>query len=152
MGPAFRASPTALVGAGSLLLLAIVLFTFTALRGTPPSSSVFPTNPQIESRWGIRPTMVAATADGGLVDFRFIVIDPEKAAALMGTVDNLPVMRTEDTGVLVNSAAAMAGDRHNYTAGQTYFLLYRNTQGAIRSGTAVTIIFGDLKIDHVIAR
>jgi hypothetical protein len=153
VGSTLRASPTPFVGAAALLLVAAGLIAIsTALRAAPPSPSAFPMNPQVESRWGIRPTLVAATADGGLVDFRFIVLDPEKASALLGTEENLPVLRTEDRGTLVNSAAAMAGGRHDYAAGHTYFLLYRNTNGAIRPGTPVTILIGELKIEHVIAR
>lgn len=151
--PLLRTSPTPILGAASLVLLFAALLAISAsLRSVPPTPAAFPTNPQVEAQWGIRPTLVAATADGGLVDFRFVVLDPEKASLLLGTEANLPVLRTEDRGTLVNSAAAMAGGRHDYNAGQTYFLLYRNTNGAIRPGTPLSILFGDLRIEHVVAR
>jgi hypothetical protein len=137
-------------------LVIVVAFLLAAalasvLQPTPTGETV-PINAAIEAKWGIRPTLIAYTADGGLVDFRYIVLDPDKVAALMSDVQNLPVLRAEDSGTLVNSTAAMAGDRHTFAAGQTYFMLYRNASGAIRTGTPVTILFGDLKIEHVIAR
>lgn len=136
----------------AVIVAAVLLTAFSLLRPAPSGATTVPTNAAIEARWGVRPTLVATTADGGLVDFRFVVLDPDKVSALMSDPQNLPVLRVEASGTIVNSAAAMAGDRHNYNAGGTYFVLYRNIGGAIRPGTAVTILFGDLKIEHVIAR
>jgi hypothetical protein len=125
---------------------------FGALQPAPIVSTTMPTSPDIEAKWGVRPTQVAMTADGGLVDFRFIVLDSDKASSLMSDSSTLPVLRTENTGVLINSAASMAAERHTFDTGKTYFILYRNAGGAIQPGTPVTIFFGDLKIEHVIAR
>lgn len=138
----------------TLLVAAVLLAAVVAgvLRPAPTGGEAIATNAAIEARWGVRPTLIASTADGGLVDFRYIVLDPDKVSALMSDVQNLPVLRAEDSGTLVNSTATMAGDRHTFNAGGTYFMLYRNTNGAIRPGTPVTIQFGDLKIEHVIAR
>ena len=123
-----------------------------ALRSDPKGSLVPAVNPVVEARWGIRPVQVATTADGGLVDFRFIALDADKALALMQDVNNLPVLRVESSGKLVNSAAAMSAN-HDLAAGRTYFLLYRNAGGVIRRGTRVSILFHDgSKIEHVVAR
>jgi len=42
----------------------------------------FPANPTIEERWGIRFTAVNVLADGGIVELRYIVIDPAKGARI----------------------------------------------------------------------
>jgi hypothetical protein len=117
----------------------------------PPINSPLPTSPEIEQKWGIRITQVGVTADGGMVDFRYIVLDPTKAHAMIADVERLPVLITEDSKTLVNSAALM-DPKHDLTAGRTYFLLYRNTHGAIQSGTPVTVKIGDLLLEHVIAK
>ena len=134
-----------------LALLAVAVGVGLALRPAAPGSIPVPLNPAVEARWGIRVMQVAATADGGLVDFRFVVLDPEKASEMMSSVDNLPVLRPDGSTTLINSAAQM-GAHTVLRAGQTYFLLYRDTSGAIRRGTSLTVQFGDLSIDHVIAR
>ena len=149
--PLGRPSRT-VVAAALVALFLIAAAAFAALRPSSTGTAEVPTSADIEAKWGVRPIMVASTADGGLVDFRFIALDPEKVAALMSDVKNLPVLVAEDSGTLINSTAAMAGDKHTFNAGGTYFMLYRNTNGAIRPGTYVTIAFGDLKIQHVIAR
>jgi hypothetical protein len=50
--------------------------------------------------------------------------------------------------MLVNSYA-LHGLAHNLTPGLTYFILYRNTRGAIKPGGLVTVKFGDLQLEHV---
>jgi hypothetical protein len=113
----------------------------------PATGAQMPTNPAIEERWGIRVKQIGVSADGGLVDFRFVVVDPDKALTMMTDEKNLPVLVTEDNGKLVNSAALMPS-KHALTPGQTYFLLYRNAQGAIKHDSSVTVVFGDLKLEH----
>ena len=149
--PSWRPSRPVVAGmvVGAFVLAAAL---FGALQPVPSVTAAMPTNPAIEAKWGVRPTQVAMTADGGLVDFRFIVLDSDKASSLMSDSSNLPVLRTEDTGSLIQSAASMGAEQHNFDTGRTYFILYRNSGGAIKPGTPVTILFGDLKIEHVIAR
>ncbi len=142
--------------AGLVLLLAAVGFfaarSFAAARYPgPPSHKASAAD--IEQKWGIRITQVAVTADGGMVDFRYQVIDPEKAINLtledkQGDIPDLPVLVAEDNGGLINSAAQMAA-KHDIRAGQTYFLLYRNNRGAVKSGSTVSVIIGDQRLEHV---
>ena len=138
------------------LLVALVLIGgFFAVRmwfaPHPAPSVAMPVSPAIEEKWGIRITQIGVTADGGLVDFRYIVLDPVKALAMAIDVKNLPVLIAEENGMVVNSAAMMA-PKHTIYPGQTYFLLYRNTHGAIKPGEAVSVEFGDLRLEHVIAK
>jgi len=131
--------------------IALVVLTTGFLRGGSTTLAPVPLSADIEAKWGIRVTQVAVTADGGLVELRFVVLDSEKASAMMNSVNNLPVMHPDGTNLLVNSAAQMS-EHSVLTAGQTYFLLYRNTSGVVKRGASLTIAFGDLHIDHVIAR
>ncbi|MBI5304499.1 MAG: hypothetical protein HY868_20365 [Chloroflexi bacterium] len=139
-------------------LVAGMLFLLPA-PAPAPEPVVMPVSPEIEERWGVRISQIGVTADGGLVDFRFIVIDPDKALAMLQNVENLPVLVAEDTGAIVNSMAMMAG-RHSLQPGRTYFLLYRNTLGAIKPGSRVKVMFNNsvtnsgqaLQIEHVQAQ
>ena len=105
----------------------------------------------IEARWGVRVTQVGVSGDGGLIDFRFIVVDPDKALAMLEDVKNVPVLIAEDSGAVVNATALMA-HRNDLKPGRTYFLLYRNTGGAIQRGTLVSVLFGDLRLEHIRAK
>jgi hypothetical protein len=105
----------------------------------------------IEERWGVRFTQVGVTADGGMIDLRFQVLDPDKALAMIDDVERLPVMVAEGSGQLVNSALPMPA-RHELAAGRTYFLLYRNGAGAIKPGEPVTVVVGEQRLEHLLAQ
>jgi hypothetical protein len=80
------------------------------------------------------------------------VLDPDKALTMMQDVNNLPVLVAENKNAWINSAALMSA-KHNLKPGITYFLLYRNTGGAIKPGTPITVYFNeDLKLEHVMAK
>ncbi len=153
--------PTPLAGIGgprrlaAILLVAIVALglgvAFSVVRSAIERSSAMPTSPAIEAAWGIRVSQVAATADGGLIDFRFVVLDSELAGKMMTNPTQLPVLAVEGADGAVFSAASMAA-RHDLAVGRTYFILYRNAGGIIRAGTSVTVVFPDgQRLEHVVA-
>ena len=146
----------ALVRRWLVVAIAVIVTTAVSLIGVrwlaspQPATGTMPTNPAIEAAWGIRITHVAVTADGGLVEMRFLVLDSDRALAMMRDVANVPVLRVESTGVTVRSAALMTA-KHAVAAGRTGFMLYRNTKGAIKPGEAVSVVFGKLELQHVLA-
>src|SRR6476620_4679953 len=152
------AAPSAPPLARRWLVVAIAVIVATAvsfigyawLSSASQANGVVPTSPEIEATWGVRITHVAVTADGGLIEMRFLVLDSDRALAMMRDVANVPVLRVEGTGVTIRSAALMTA-KHAVAAGRTGFMLYRNTKGAIKSGTAVTVVFGKLELQHVLA-
>ena len=139
------------LAAGVLVVVVALAVVWLASGWLSRPSSVMPTSPAIEARWGVRVTQIGVTADGGMVDMRFIVLNPDKALDMMQDVNKLPVLIAENSGTVINSSVARAA-RHDLNPGQTYFLLYRNTEGAIQHGTLVTVKFGNLELQHVIAK
>ena len=149
----------ALVLALFVFIAAVFAVRFWWVGQPSVESTPMPIHLAIEERWGIRVTQVGVTADGGLIDFRYIVLDPDKALNMLQDVKNLPVLVAEDSGDIVNSMALMAA-RHNLQLGRTYFLLYRNTKGAIKHGSKVSVVFSAptvssgqaLRLEHVTAQ
>lgn len=97
----------------------------------------------LAARWGVDQLVVRSTAAGNLLDFRYRVIDPAKAAALHGRdskpylVDlksgrRLPVPSTPKAGALWNHGAVKAG--------RSYFALFSNPGKLVRSGDRVSIV------------
>lgn len=136
-----------LIGAGVLVAMTIFPTPVTELRPVPGAE--MPSNPAIEQRWGIRIKQIGVSADGGLVDFRFIVLDADKAASMLQDAKNLPVLITNGTRRVVNSASLMSA-KHDMNLGQTYFLLYRNTGGAIKHNSLVDVVFQDLTLPNAV--
>lgn len=120
------------------------------LEASTAQPVTMPASAQIESEYGVRFSLVGVTADGGLVDVRFVVLDEERAGEMLEDEAGLPLLVTERNGKVLPSAAMMPME-HDLTAGRTYSVLYRNTAGAIRAGDDVTVQFPDLELNHVVA-
>lgn len=105
----------------------------------------------IEDMYGIHITMLAVTAGGGVVDFRFQVTDPEKANFYMhGDFEELPVLLVEDSGTLIKPREHT--HHVDYEFGRTYYTIYRNPGGVVKTGSSVTVILGDLSLSNIIVR
>lgn len=105
----------------------------------------------IEDQYGIHITMLALTAGGGVVDFRFQITDPEKADFYMhGEYEDLPMLLVEDSGTLIKPREHT--HHVNYEFGRSYYTIYRNPGGVVKTGTSVTVIMGDLRLSNVIVR
>lgn len=130
-----------LIGAAGWRLLASAP---AALPGQPVSEAA------IADKYGIRMTHIAVLADGGLIDFRFQILDPDKASPLFDLATR-PVMYVEATGQKVDSLYHPPHG-HDLAAGQSQYFIYNNQNGAIKSGQAVSVVLGDLRLEHIIAK
>ncbi|HWQ14412.1 MAG TPA: hypothetical protein VNL77_16550 [Roseiflexaceae bacterium] len=100
---------------------------------------------------GVRVMRVAVTAGGGMVDLRYQVIDPAKAAVIHD-LDRPPAVVDEATGQVISQPwmqHAHAGEIH---AGVTYYMLLVNPKGVITPGSRVSVVIGDARLEHVVAQ
>ena len=104
------------------------------------------------ARTGAKITLLGVTAGGGMIELRYQVVDPDKASLLLHQEDKRPILLVEDTG----QTLAMVSRPHNHKAelnlGGTYFFIMANTRNAIKDGTKVTVIVGDVRLEHVVAQ
>jgi hypothetical protein len=134
----------ALLVAAALILLAgyLVLGRRAAADTTMPQSS------EMESSLGVRFSRVAVVGDGGLVTLSYVVLDQEKAFRFQTDVEHPPSLHSEArTGGTRRVSLMRQG--HNLRAGQTYYLVFQNTAGAIRSGELADIEYGSMHLRHV---
>jgi hypothetical protein len=102
----------------------------------------------MEDRYGLKFTLVATTAAGGLVDVRFLVVDEAKAERILHDQDTLPSLYVPSTGVVLRAPQPHA-HKLEFLDGATYFLLYPNSGGAIQPGVPVSIVINDIRLDPV---
>lgn len=133
-----------------LLVLAATILAVSVDGSKATGSPDLPISPAIEQQYGVRFTLVGVTADGGLVDVRFVVLNAELASDLMTSESTLPRIVTERNDKVLPSAAMMPME-HVLTAGRTYSVLYRNTAGAVRAGDEVSLVFPGMSLSDVIA-
>jgi hypothetical protein len=112
------------------------------------ASTVVPDSPALESRTGVRFSRVAVVGDQGLVTLFYVVLDPERATAFQADREHPPRLASESRDGGTRRASIMRAG-HAMRAGQTYYLVYQNTDGAIRSGERVSITYGGLTLRHV---
>lgn len=143
-----------------LLLACVLLLTvFVVLmagwigisHATVPAAAAIPASPAFEAATGVRITRVAVTAGGGMIDFRYQVIDPDKAV-IVHDWDKPPTIVDEATGKPFNAPWMQHSHNVNLKAGVTYYLILVNPQGGIKRGAPVTIQIGGSQLEHVIVQ
>ena len=107
---------------------------------------------QLEDRWGIRPVALRLIGSDHFIDFRYRVIDPEKAMELLSR-NNTPYLIDETSGkvhtVPVTKLGPMRASAVKPKANRNYVVLFGNTQKIIQQGSRVTVVIGDFKAEHL---
>lgn len=104
------------------------------------------------ARHGINITLIGTTAAGGLIDFRYQVVDPDKANSLIHDVDLLPRIVVEDSGATLALTSLPHHGTTELELGGTYFFLFANSNNAIRRGSLVTVVIGDVRLEHIVVQ
>ena len=145
------------VGLAAVLLLALIAgwLAYRAWGVQQPASApatVQTTSANMfEERYGMRVTLIGVTAAGGMVDLLFKVLDPHKAMAMLQDPHKLPRLMVQDSGTELKAPDGTLHDVKLET-GQIYYILYPNTRGAIRPGSAVSVMMGDERLEPIIAQ
>jgi len=125
-----------------------------AMAVEPTNSVACGESGSLEQKWGIQVTSLHLSANGYMVDFRYKVVDPEKAAALgnpkakpylvdQATSAKLFVPRSPKVGPLRQSA-------ENLMAGKIYFTLFSNSGKLVKKGNKVTVVIGNFKAENMV--
>jgi hypothetical protein len=110
-------------------------------------SDKFPESAAIENQYGVRFSRIAVVGDGGLITLTYVVLDSEKATKFQADVQHPPELKSEDRDGGTKRVSVMK-QGHSLRAGQTYYLVYQNTKGALRHGEKATIQLGSLSLMH----
>ncbi len=101
------------------------------------------------ARYGIDIDLLAVTAAGGLVELRYQVVDPDKAASLVHDPDLSPALVAEASG----KTLVMSTPPHHHGSelhlGGTYFFLMANAESTLHKGDQVTLIIGEARMEHL---
>jgi len=111
---------------------------------------------RLAETWGIRIESVRLTALGRMVDFRFRVLDTEKALPLFDRATKAYLVLPESGTKLVVPRPAKVGlMRQTLDAGsrpkegRVYFMLFGNAGKYVLAGDEVTIEIGGFRVDHL---
>ena len=103
--------------------------------------------------WGIEALSVRLSAGGSMLDFRYRVLDKDKAAPLFERKTN-PYLLDQKSGAVfgVPSSPKIGSLRQTRPpqANRNYFVIFANPGQFVKKGSAVTIVIGELKIKDLI--
>jgi hypothetical protein len=103
------------------------------------------------ARYGIHVDLLAVTAAGGLVELRYQVVDPDKAAPLVHDPDLAPAIVVEKTGATLVMQSPPHRHGTDLELGGSYFFLLANTRNAVHKGDRLTLVIGNARLEHVVA-
>jgi hypothetical protein len=112
----------------------------------------------LEEAWGIEVLGIRLSAVGYMLDFRYKVIDPEKAAPLLNRKSKTFLIdEASGTTVQVPAPAKIGPLRQTVknnlpTAGRTYMVIFANPGMFIESGSKVTVAIGDFRAESLIVQ
>lgn len=112
----------------------------------------------VEQQWGIRIEGLRLTAEGYMCDFRFRVIDADKAAPLLDR-RNPASLLNESTGHLTYVPAMPRVGPLRQTVklgkpaeGRTYFIFFANPGKLIQPGQRATVSIGDFVLPGLVVQ
>jgi hypothetical protein len=106
-------------------------------------------NNGLEESIGIRIQRVTMTGGGGLIDLRFQVIEPSKAAGVHDTATP-PTIVDESSGLVVDQLLMNHAHSGTFAAGRSYYLVFENPGNLIHQGSTVSVLLGNSQLEHVV--
>jgi hypothetical protein len=105
----------------------------------------------LAERSGVRVVRVAVTGGGGLLDVRYEVVDPGRAADLHDAATP-PAVVDERTGAPIEGLLMGHAPHSRPKAGVTSVLIFVNPGNMVRRGDRVSLVLGGARLEHVVVR
>jgi len=123
-----------------------------ATSAKTPSRTINKSEESTEEKWGIKIKSVRVSAAGYMLDFRYRVINPEKASLILKR-ENKPYLIDQATGTKLAVPRTKIGPLRQTSvkpiAGRDYSILFGNQRGLVKPGDKVNIIIGDFKVEDI---
>lgn len=123
-------------------------WTSPRIEALPPVGTTISTR-ALERRFGIHLTDIAVTHSGGLVELRFTVVDTFKARQLINAT---PRLIAHDTGYSLQAPELGPWRSIRLQKDASCFVLFPNARSTVKSGSRVSLAFGGVRVEPVIAQ
>ncbi len=102
---------------------------------------------ELQEQYGVQVSLVAISMMNSIVDVRLTIIDPEKAQSLL----------KNQAALLVNDQALiLAPHMHSHTGSRLktgkVFMIFFPTQQIVHTGSEVSLVFGNERVELVAVR
>lgn len=133
----------------ALLVAALVVFNaaLSAPAGALPKDTVVLSQAALEETYGLRVSLVAVTAAGGMVDLRLKIVDAAKAQSLLGNAQNLPTLFVNQSRLFPRHA--LSTETIKFENDSILLFLFSNPGNLVARGTPVTVMFGNIAVEPI---
>jgi len=143
-----------LVACAAANAVAAVATTNAATNQVEIAAAVATSAADLAQKWGIQVSGLFLSAGGNMVDFRYKVLNPAKAA-LLTKPETKPRLLDQTSGAKLHVPDTDAVGQLRQTVqqpvmGKIYFMLFANTQHHVKSGDVVTISAGEFKAENLV--
>jgi hypothetical protein len=134
-------------------MIAVVLFAGCATAQRSPSAAAKDAPPlHGEGQLGVEVVSLRRTVAGRMLDFRFRVIDPEKASVVLDRGTPAYLVHQTTGAKLEISETKMGRMRQNTMKpekGRTYFMLFNAAGRGVSPGDKVTVVVGEHRFENL---
>ncbi|MBP7147719.1 MAG: hypothetical protein KBD01_09255 [Acidobacteria bacterium] len=146
-----------------LLLLAAALLTAAGCATAHPApvpgasrvASVIAAD-DLDDKWGVEVVSLRSAAEGMMLDFRFRVLEPDKAAPLLAQRTSAYLVDPERNVKLTVPSTPKAGQLRNTIRvglprqGAVYYVLFGNPNRVLVPGDKVNVVIGDFQAEDIV--
>jgi hypothetical protein len=140
-----------LPGLFSVIVVSLAVPAFASGGDASPGvMSLDASSPRLAEEWGIEVVAVRLTGVNRFLDFRYRVIDADRAKPLFGPKVK-PTLIDSTSGYTLKvpvppKLGPMKSTRGEAYAGRQYFVFFANPGGSVKAGNEVAVDFGELTI------
>ncbi len=112
-------------------------------------------NKGINEQWGIEITSLRMSAGGHMIDFRYRVLDAEKAKPLFTRANKPYLIDEASQKVLSVPTTAKIGPLRttgDSKEGRIYWMFFANGNGLVKAGSKVTVVIGDFRAENLVVQ
>jgi hypothetical protein len=107
----------------------------------------------LRNAWGIEVTGLRMSGNGHLIDFRYRVLDPDKAG-MLADPRYKPILIDQATGIRMKipdtpKLGPLRQSAKRLQTGKIYFMMFANHGLTVKSGSNVTVLIGDFKAENL---
>lgn len=110
---------------------------------------------EISDRWGIEALSIRESAAGYVLDFRYRIVDPGKAAEFFKPKTKPYLIDQASGAVFGVPTTAKVGPLRSYNNPQkdrVYFILFANPGRFIKVGNKVTVVIRDCRLENLVVQ
>jgi hypothetical protein len=108
---------------------------------------------KLAQQWGIEITSIRLTANNHMIDYRYRVLDADKATDLFKRQIKPHLIQQRTGKVLAVPETAKLGPLRNSNipqAGKIYWMFFGNAGNLVQSGDKVTVAIGDFRVEDLV--